>query len=162
MPNLFGQALRLAGQVTKPLLHAVPLAGDALVGISELINPNEPDVGQRAINSLVIGGGGAAASMAVAGLDVVPAIAEGMFQGRPTGPEKLQQLQKCAPALNVENHLRNLSYSAGEIIGKSNPSERDITRQLISEAAKQCGAFVTPGERSGMYPSAVRGGLLNF
>ena len=162
MPNLFGQALRLAGQVTKPVLRAVPLAGDALVGISELINSNEPDVGQRIMNAAVIGGGGAAASLAVAGTDAIPAIAEGMYQGRPTGPEKLQQLQKCAPALNDENHLRNLSYSAGEFMGKSNPSERDITRQLISEAAKQCGAFVTPGERSGMYPSAVRGGSLNF
>jgi len=162
MPNLLGQALRLAGQVTKPVLRAVPFAGDALVGISELINSNEPDVGQRIINAAVIGGGGAAASLAVAGTDAIPAVAEGIYQGRPTGPEKLQQLQKCAPALNVENYLRNLSYSAGEFIGKSNPSERDITRQLISEAAKQCGAFVTPGERSGMYPSAVRGGLLNF
>lgn len=159
MPNPGALAGRFARGLIKGL---IPIAPDLYSVYAELNNPAEKNAAQRRLNALIIGGGGAAASLAVAGTDAIPAIAEGMYQGRPTGPEKLQQLQNCVPALNVENHLRNLSYSAGKSAGISSTFEQDNVRRLISEAAKQCGAFVTPGERSGMYPSAVRGGLLNF
>jgi hypothetical protein len=165
MPNPGALARRFAGGLIKGLIPIVP---DLYSVYAELNNPAEKNAAQRRLNALIIGGGGAAASLAVAGLDAVPQFAEGIIDGRrnmghpPSGPEKLQQLQNCVPALNVENHLRNLSYSAGKSAGISSTFEQDNVRRLISEAAKQCGGFVTPGERSGMYPSAVRGGLLNF
>jgi hypothetical protein len=165
MPNPGALARRFAGGLIKGL---VPIVPDLYTAYMEAKNPNEQNPVQRGLNALIIGGGGAAASLAVAGLDAVPQFAEGIIDGRrnmgqpPSGPEKLQQLQNCVPALNVENHLRNLSYSAGKSAGISSTFEQDNVRRLISEAAKQCGGFVTPGERSGMYPSAVRGGSLNF
>jgi hypothetical protein len=158
-------ARRFAGGLIKGLIPIVP---DLFAVHTELNKSEEKNAAQRRLNALIIGGGGAAASLAVAGTDAIPAIAEGIIEGRrnmgqpPSGPEKLQQLQNCVPALNVDNHLRNLSYSAGKSAGISSTFEQDNVRRLISEAAKQCGAFVTPGERSGMYPSAVRGGSLNF
>jgi hypothetical protein len=165
MPNPGALVRRFGGELIKGL---IPIAPDLYSVYAELNNPAEKNAAQRRLNALIIGGGGAAASLAVLGLDAVPQFAEGIIEGRrnmgqpPSGPEKLQQMQNCVPALNVENHLRNLSYSAGKSAGISSTFEQDNVRRLISEAAKQCGAFVTPDERSGMYPSAVRGGMLNF
>lgn len=87
------KGFRLAGR----FLKAIPFAGDLAVGTAELYNPDEPDAAQRVLNALIIGAGGAGASAATAGLDIIPQLAA------IAGDTPLENI-------NPETLLRRLSY----------------------------------------------------
>ena len=131
-----GNPIRLAGQPGKKLMKAIPFAGDIYATGLELFNKEEPNPIQRALNAVIVGGGGAAASFASAGLDAVPAfieLSEHLMKGAntrydtPLGPKNLQQLQGCSPALNVEHYLRSASY-----LGQKS-EYNDVIKSALSE-----------------------------
>lgn len=95
MPTAKG--FRLAGK----FLKAVPFAGDIAGGIGEMYNPAEADAYQRALNAILVGGGGALASAATWGFDFIPAI---------VGAVADTPLEN----VNPETILRRLSYMVGQ------------------------------------------------
>ena len=61
---------------------------------------------------MIIGGGGAAASLLTGGLDAIPAIAQHGGQVlSDLGFDDIDPLVEAAKALNVENYLREYAYS---------------------------------------------------
>ena len=131
----------------KPLIRfakAVPFLGDALAVGAELVNPQEPSIPQRVINAAVVGGGGAATSAATLGLDAVPQFVQlaNEYMGGPRGPEKLRQMQACAPALNAEEHLRELSTQVGSGRGSGFYANR------FAGSLGACGKAFTPAVRN--------------
>jgi hypothetical protein len=120
---------RIAGQV----FRGVPLVGDAFAVGAELFNPAEPDLGQRARNAVVVGGGGLAASALTGGVDAIPQVIDLIteFSG-PVGTQQIKDIQGCAPALNVERHLRDLASRIGR--GKAT----DFYKGQMQAALKQC------------------------
>jgi hypothetical protein len=142
---------RVAGQI----FQKVPLIGDALAVGAELFNPKEPSLRQRAQNAAIVGGGGLAASAATGGLDAIPQIIDLVteFTG-PVGPQQLRDLQGCAPALNVERHLRDLASRIGR--GKAT----DFYKGQMQAALKQCQATAEPHVKD--YARYGAQGGLNF
>lgn len=131
----------------KPLIRfakAVPFLGDALAVGAELANPQEPDLIQRAINAAVVGGGGMATSAVTGGLDAVPQFVQlaNEYTGGAIGPQKLRQMQACAPALNAEEHLRELSTRAGSGRGSGFYANR------FAGSLASCGKAFTPEVRT--------------
>jgi len=102
MPNF-----RVAGKFMK----AIPYLGDAFgVGL-ELINPDEPNMGQRMKNAGIVGLGEVGASVLTGGLDFVPDVFEIATElGVETDDPVIDRLQKISPLLNPEHYLRKLSY----------------------------------------------------
>ena len=139
----------------KKLLQAIPFAGDIVIGATELIPQDavpidaikplfspEPDAGQRLRNAISVGGGGFGASALTGGLDAVPAIAEitgvaGEAIGAPKGPQALNDLVGCSPALNVEHYLRSASYA-----GRNTESN-----QIIRKAGERCMNVIRNSQR---------------
>ena len=102
MPNF-----RLAGKFAK----AVPFLSDAYGVALELINPNEPNMGQRMKNAGIVGLGEVGASVLTGGLDFVPDAFELATElGVETDDPVIDRLQKISPLLNPEHYLRKLSY----------------------------------------------------
>jgi hypothetical protein len=131
----------------QPLIRfakAVPFLGDALAVGAELINPREPRIGQRVVNAAVVGGGGMATSAVTAGLDAIPQFVQlaNEYTGGPVGPQKLRQLQSCAPALNAEEHLRELSTRAASGQGSGFYGTR------FAGSLGACGKAFTPNVRT--------------
>lgn len=131
----------------KPLIRfakAVPFLGDALAIGAELANPQEPSIAQRVINAAVVGGGGMATSAITGGLDAIPQFVQlaSEYTGGPKGPEKLRQLQSCAPALNAEEHFRELSTRAGSGRGSGFYATR------FAGSLGACGKAFTPDIRT--------------
>jgi|TARA_R100000084_G_C4632485_1_gene139124 hypothetical protein len=92
----------------------IPLLGDLANIALYLAEEDEPSPEQRFRNAVIIGGGGALASLATGGLDVIPAIVQGLGEaGEAFGLPKTDAdpLFQAAPLLNVENYLREYSYS---------------------------------------------------
>lgn len=131
----------------KPLIRfakAVPFLGDAFAAASELVNPQERSIPQRIINAAVVGGGGAATSAATLGLDAVPQFVQlaNEYTGGPVGPEKLRQMQACAPALNAEEHLREISTQVASRRGTGFYANR------FAGSLGACGKAFTPAVRN--------------
>lgn len=131
----------------KPLVRfakAVPFLGDALAIGAELVNPQERSIPQRVINAAVVGGGGMATSAVTGGLDAIPQFVQlaNEYMGGPRGPEKLKQMQACAPALNAEEHLRELSTRAGSGVGSGFYASR------FAGSLGACGRAFTPTVRN--------------
>ena len=131
----------------KPLIRfarAVPFLGDALAVGAELVNPQEPSIPQRVLNAAVVGGGGMATSAVTAGLDAIPQFVQlaNEYTGGPVGPQKLRQMQACAPALNAEEHLRELSTRAGSGRGSGFYANR------FAGSLGACGKAFTPDVRN--------------
>lgn len=126
---------RIAGQIGRGL----PLVGDAFAVGAELFNPQEPSLKQRVQNAVIVGGGGLAATAATGGLDVIPQIIDLVteFSG-PVGPQQLRDIQGCAPALNVERHLRDLAGRAGQ--GKAT----EFYKGQMQAALRKCQAVAEP------------------
>lgn len=137
--------IRIAGK----LLRAIPFVGDAAVAATELIPQSdaqgifkpffseETDAMQRAKNAALVGGGGLAASALTGGADAIPAVAElvgivGEGAGAPKGPQMLNNMVGCSPALNVEHYLRSGAYGAKH--GASN--------EIIRKAGERCNAAI--------------------
>jgi len=137
--------IRIAGKV----LRAIPFVGDAAVAATELIPQSdaqgplkpffseETDPLQRAKNAALIGGGGLGASALTAGADAIPAVTEligivGEGLGTPKGPQMLNDMVGCSPALNVEHYLRSGSYG-----GKHRASN-----EIIRKAGERCNAAI--------------------
>ena len=139
---------RLAGQlrgltpagVVKSLGgKTVPILGDVMNYGTELLDPSEPSQRQRELNALLVGGGGALASVLTGGLDAIPVIAEiAHDQGVKDGltPEEEVNIGKL---LNVENYLRELSYLVGKGLGydRDIPEERAYVRQEGAKLAEE-------------------------
>jgi hypothetical protein len=123
---------------------AIPFLGDALAVGAELTNPAVRSPIQRGINAAVVGGGGMATSAVTGGLDAVPQLVQlvNEYTGGPVGPEKLRQLQACAPALNAEEHLRELSTRAGSGAGSGFYANR------FAGSLAACGKGFTPTVRN--------------
>ena len=109
--------VRMAGgnpSFRKRFLKALPYVGDLINFGAYLVDSNEPSPEQRLRNALIIGGGGALASLATGGLDAIPALMElaGDF-GEALDVKKtpVDPAFQAAPILNVENYLREYSYS---------------------------------------------------
>lgn len=111
----------------------MPFVGDAFSVAAELFNPEEADLGQRVRNAAIVGGGGVAASALTAGVDAIPQIVDLVteFTGK-VGPQQIRDIQGCAPALNVERHLRDLSRRVGT--GKAT----EFYKGQMQAALKQC------------------------
>ena len=113
---LKANALRLAGspEFRKKFMRSLPLVGDIYNVGYYLADPNEPSLEQRIRNAVIIGGGGALASLLTGGVDAYPAMAE--FLGH-TGEvldikkTPIDPVFQAAPVLNVENYLREYAYS---------------------------------------------------
>ena len=117
---------RFAGlKIPKPVqraVKAIPFLGDAANVGMELLNENEPDLGQRALNSGVVGGGGALASIATMGTDFIPAMMQ--FVGTLAPYEKdtfMGDLRDIGETMNPETYLREAAYR----IGQGRPFEGD-------------------------------------
>ncbi len=109
--------VRMAGgdpNFRRRFLKVLPFIGDAINFGAYLADSSEPSLEQRIRNAIIIGGGGALASLATGGLDAVPAAIEfagdvGETLGLPkTDAEPVFQ---AAPLLNIENYLREYAYS---------------------------------------------------
>lgn len=133
--------------IVKKVVKAVPFVGDAAVAVMEAVPQSavggpdfvrglfseEKDPGQRFLNTVIQGGGGAAASVVTGGADAVPALVEltgylGEGLGAPKGPKALNDAVGCAPMLNVEHHLRNASYGGNH----------EATKEIIRLAGERC------------------------
>ena len=113
---LGANALRLAGSpdFRKRFFKSLPLVGDLYNVGYYLADPAEPSLEQRVRNAVLIGGGGALASLLTGGADAYPAVAEllGHF-GEELDIKKtpIDPVFQAAPVLNVENYLREYAYS---------------------------------------------------
>ena len=109
--------VRVAGAnlgLLRRIASKLPLVGDVYTIVSELTDPDEPSLEQRVRNAVIVGGGGLAASALTAGADAVPAVLQafgnvGKDQNLP--PTPINPVFEIAPLLNVENYLREYSYS---------------------------------------------------
>lgn len=117
------EVVRMAGSnptLRQKLGKALPIIGDASNFLFYLYpdfmqsgfsrKPTEQDVR----NAVIVGGGGLAASIATGGLDAIPVVLQilgetGEKMGLP--PSDLDPIFQAAPALNIENYLREYSYS---------------------------------------------------
>ena len=122
--------------IRRRVINALPFLGDAANALlylyPDFLNSgfSRPPTEQDKRNALVIGGGGALASMATGGLDAIPAVVElfgdvGKDAGLP--PTDLDPVFQAAPLLNVENYLRELSYSGSD---ENIPEEQDKLRRF--------------------------------
>ena len=109
--------VRMAGRdpsFRRRFLKVLPFIGDLINVGAYLTDSSEPSEEQRIRNAIIIGGGGALASLATGGLDAIPAVIEfagdaGETLGLPkTDAEPVFQ---AAPLLNIENYLREYAYS---------------------------------------------------
>lgn len=139
---------RLAGQVrgmtpagvVKSLGgKSIPLLFDALNYGAELTDPSEPSRQQRELNALLVGGGGAVASLLTGGLDAIPGYAQVATEvGQDAGivPEEELNVGKL---LNVENYLRELSYLVGKGLGydRDIPEDRAYLREEGAKLAEE-------------------------
>ena len=109
--------VRMAGAkpgLLRRFASKLPFIGDVYTIVSELTDPDEPSLEQRVRNAVIVGGGGLAASALTAGADAVPAVLQafgnvGKDQNLP--PTPINPVFEIAPLLNVENYLREYSYS---------------------------------------------------
>lgn len=123
------------------VVKAIPFAGDIFTAVSELANPNEPNIGQRLVNAGVVAGGGMATSAATFGADFIPQMVDLVteFTGE-VGPQKLRDLQGCAPALNVDRHLQDIAQRAGQA------KATDWYKGQMQQALRRCQSAFTPDE----------------
>mgnify|MGYP003138856193 CR=1 FL=1 len=139
---------RLAGQlrglspagVVKSLGgKTIPLAFDAINYGTELTDPAEPSRQQRELNALLVGGGGAVASLLTGGLDAVPAYAQLATDiNQEAGIVPKEELN-VGRLLNVENYLRELSYLVGKGLGydRDIPEDRAYLREEGAKLAEE-------------------------
>ena len=117
----------------------IPIALDAMNYGAELLDPAEPSRRQRELNALLVGGGGALASVLTGGLDALPVAVEvthdDTVQAGLTPEEKIN----VGKLLNVENYLRELSYLVGKGLGydRDIPEERAYVREEGAKLAEE-------------------------
>ena len=125
--------VRMAGSdpsFTRRFLKVLPFIGDAINVGAYLADSSEPSLEQKIRNAIIIGGGGALASLATGGLDAIPAVIEfagdvGESYGLPK--TDLEPVFQAAPLLNIENYLREYSYSMDP--DKNIPESEDKLRR---------------------------------
>ena len=114
------EPFRTAGQVFEAvrknpaITKGIPFIGD-LYQIGVEFSDKDIPLGQRALNALVVGGGGLAASAATGGIDqylAIPDIAGtvGKSLDLPENPD-----YDKAAALNIEHYLREAAYKLGAL-----------------------------------------------
>ena len=112
---------RLAGK-------ALPGALDSLGPVVELFNPREPDPNQRALNSLIVGGGDLAASILTGGLDVPNQLIQAsrfLYNAAERDPDSaLGRFQRGAEVFDPANYLRYASQAIGQ--GTFDPQGEDV------------------------------------
>ena len=141
LKRLAGQlrGLTPAGVVRSLGGKTIPILGDAMNYGVELNDPSEPSRRQRELNALLVGGGGALASVLTGGMDAIPVgieIAHDQFVNAGVTPEEEINVGKL---LNVENYLRELSYLVGKGLGydRDVPEERAYLRQEGAKLAEE-------------------------
>ena len=130
---LVGNAVRLAGSpdFLKKFSRSLPILGDLYNVGYYLFDPDEPSLEQRIRNSVIIGGGGALASLATSGLDAIPVVMQTAGElGEEYDVKKtpIDPAFQAAPLLNVENYLREYAYSMNP--DKEVPEDKDGLRRF--------------------------------
>ena len=109
--------VRVAGAnlgLLRRIASKLPLVGDVYTIASELIDPDEPSPEQRVRNAVIVGGGGLLASALTSGTDAIPAFLQvfgNIGKDKNLPPTPINPVFEIAPLLNVENYLREYSYS---------------------------------------------------
>jgi len=133
------RGLSPAGVVKSLGGKTIPLAGDAFnVGV-ELSNPLEPSRRQRELNALLVGGGGALASVLTGGWDLAPSLMDVGHSAAQEAGIIPEEKVNVGALLNVENYLRELSYLLGKGLGygRNIPEDSGILREEYSKIAEQ-------------------------
>ncbi len=133
------RGLTPAGVVRSLGGKTIPIIGDAMNYGTELVDPSEPSRRQRELNALLVGGGGALASVLTGGMDAIPVgieVAHHQLVNAGVTPEEEINVGKL---LNVENYLRELSYLVGKGLGydRDVPEERAYLRQEGAKLAEE-------------------------
>jgi hypothetical protein len=111
------KVVRMAG--TNPGLlrkfgRALPFIGDASNFVGYLLDSQEPSLEQRIRNAVIIGGGGALASVLTGGLDAIPAyvqLAGNLGQTYNVRKTPINPVFEVAPVFDPNNYLREYAYS---------------------------------------------------
>ena len=109
--------VRMAGAnlgLLRRIASKLPLVGDVYTIASELTDPDEPSPEQRIRNAVIAGGGGLLASALTSGADAIPAFLQvfgNIGKDKNLPPTPINPVFEIAPLLNVENYLREYSYS---------------------------------------------------
>ena len=109
--------VRVAGAnlgLLRRIASKLPLVGDVYTIASELIDPDEPSPEQLVRNAVIVGGGGLLASALTSGTDAIPAFLQvfgNIGKDKNLPPTPINPVFEIAPLLNVENYLREYSYS---------------------------------------------------
>ena len=139
--RLAGQlrGLTPAGVVRSLGGKTIPILGDALNYGTELNDSSEPSRRQRELNALLVGGGGALASVLTGGMDAIPVLAEIAHDETVKAGLTPEQKVNVGKLLNVENYLRELSYLVGKGLGydRDIPEDRAYVRQEGAKLAEE-------------------------
>jgi len=128
------KVVRMAG--TNPGLlrkfgRALPFIGDASNFVGYLLDSQEPSLEQRIRNAVIIGGGGAAASVLTGGLDAIPAyvqLAGELGQTYNVRKTPIDPVFQVAPVFDPNNYLREYAYSMDP--NKQIPESEDKLRRF--------------------------------
>jgi len=143
---------RMAGEIRKYIKkNPLAAAGDTYAGVSELINPYEPDPVKRGILSVGVPVLGTATSVATKGFDLIPQFMElagtvGQEAGYPETQET-RNMYGCAPLLNTDNYARLLlGASNSPAIKQKLGRAREFCGEAIKDAARRprAGGLVMP------------------
>jgi hypothetical protein len=126
-------AARLAGspEFRKRFVRSLPLIGDIANFESYLRDPSEPSLEQRVRNAVLIGGGGALASVLTGGWDALPALLQAFGEaGEAANLKKtpINPVFEAAPVVNVENYLQEYAYSMDP--NREIPESKDSLRRF--------------------------------
>lgn len=101
--------IRFAGTALNRVL--APLT-DAVVPITELLNPTERSLLQKAVNAGVVGGTEMLFTAGSRGLSAVPQVIDYSREFTPKAPQIVRDTQDCAGLYNTENYSRELATRA--------------------------------------------------
>jgi hypothetical protein len=124
------------------------LAGKALPGLLDSLgpavelfaNPREPDPSQRALNSLIVGGGDLATSIVTGGLDIPAQLLQAsrfIYNAAERDPDSaFGRLQRGAEVFDPANYLRIASQAIGQ--GTFDPQGEDVeySKDAIKDGIK--------------------------
>jgi len=102
MPNPIRMAGQAIGRVVAPLT-------DAIVPVTELLNPAERSLLQRAVNAGVVGGTEMLFTAGSRGLSAIPQVIDYSREFTPNAPQVIRDTQDCAGLYNTENYSRELA-----------------------------------------------------
>jgi len=107
MPN----PIRYAGTALNRVL--APLT-DAVVPITELLNPTERSWLQKAVNAGVVGGTEMLFTAGSRGLSAIPQVIDYSREFTPNAPQEIRDTQDCAGLYNTENYSREFGNKSSK------------------------------------------------